>query len=121
MSPGMDMSDPFKIGMIGCGTVGSGILELLHRRRDHLHRLLGRSLKVARIVVRDPDRPRHHLDAILDSDVEFTSDPRRVTRDPGVDLVVEVAGGTDEPAKWMLDAFEHDRDVVTANKAALAF
>jgi homoserine dehydrogenase len=115
------MSDLFKIGMIGCGTVGSGILELLHRREADLERLLGRRLKVTRIVVRDPDRPRHHLQTILDADVEFTSDPQRVTRDPGVDLMVEVAGGTDEPKKWMLDAFEHHRDVVTANKAALAF
>jgi homoserine dehydrogenase len=115
------MTASFRIGMIGCGTVGGGVLELLHRRADDLERLLGRRLQVTRIVVRDPGRPRHHLMSFLDPEVEWTADPGRVTGEPGVDLVVEVAGGTDTGRQWILDAIAHDRDVVTANKAALAF
>ncbi len=115
------MAEPFKIGMIGCGTVGSGVLELLRRRGDDLTRLLGRAVRVTRIAVRDPTRPRHHLAGLLSAGVELTGDTTRVTRDPGVDLVVEVAGGKDLARGWILDAIEHGRDVVTANKAALAF
>ncbi|HVR73204.1 MAG TPA: homoserine dehydrogenase [Planctomycetota bacterium] len=115
------MTSPFKIGMIGCGTVGSGVLELLHRREEDLTRLLGRPIRVVRIVVRDPGRPRHHLAALTSSGVELSADPRSVTRGDGVDCVVEVAGGKDAPRDWMLDALLHKRDVVTANKAALAF
>lgn len=115
------MSDPFRIGMIGCGTVGGGILELLHRREEEVRRLLGRRVVVSRIVVKDPERPRHHLKGFLEPDVEMTAEPTRVTRDPGIDLVVEVAGGKDCGRAWMLEAIEHGRDVVTANKAALAF
>jgi homoserine dehydrogenase len=107
--------------MIGCGTVGSGVLEILKRRDEDLTRLLGRPIRVTRIVVRDPTRPRHQLAGLVSGGVELTGDPRRVTRDPGVDVVVEVAGGKDTPTEWMLDALSHGRDVVTANKAALAF
>ena len=84
-------------------------------------RLLGRPLEVRRIVVRNPERRRPHLEDLLSGDVEVSSDPRRVTREPGVDLVVEVAGGTEEPRDWILDSLAHGRDVVTANKAVLAF
>ncbi len=115
------MAEPFKIGMIGCGTVGSGVLDLLQRREEDLTRLLGRPIRVVRIVVRNPSKPRHHLASLISSGVEISGEPRRVTRDPGVELVVELAGGRDEPKTWILDAIEHGRDVVTANKAALAF
>lgn len=107
--------------MIGCGTVGGGVLELLQRREGELRRLLGRRIAVTRIVVKDPDRPRHHLKGYLESETEITADASRVTRDPGIDLLVEVAGGKDRGRAWMLEALEHGRDVVTANKAALAF
>jgi homoserine dehydrogenase len=107
--------------MIGCGTVGGGVLELLQRRREELLRLLGRPLEVARIVVRRPERRRPQLKDLISDGTELSSDPRRVTREPGVDLVVEVAGGTEQPCAWILDALAHGRDVVTANKAVLAF
>ena len=107
--------------MIGCGTVGGGVLELLQRREGEIRRLLGRRIAVTRIVVKDPERPRHHLKGFLEPETEITADASRVTREPGIDLVVEVAGGKDCGRAWMLDALEHGRDVVTANKAALAF
>lgn len=115
------MSVPFRIGMIGCGTVGTGVLELLARRRAELERATGRPLQVTRIVVQDLARPRHHLSELLDKETELSADVQAVTRASDVDLVVEVAGGVDGPREWMLDALRGGRDVVTANKAALAF
>ena len=47
---------PYQIGLIGCGTVGTGVLELLHRRRDVFCGLLGRSIEVAKVVVRDIEK-----------------------------------------------------------------
>lgn len=114
------MQPPLRLGLIGCGTVGSGVLELLHRRDEELAQLLGRPLEVTRIAVRDPVRPRHHLLGLVDPDI-FTAEVQDVTRDPGVDLVVEVAGGVDQPREWILDALRAGKDVVTANKATLAF
>ena len=106
--------------MIGCGTVGTGVLELLHRRRAHLTALLGREIEVTRIAVRDPGRPRHRVYAFVSPDA-LTGCPEDVTRADDIDLVVEVAGGVDRPREWILDSLRHGKDVVTANKATLAF
>ena len=114
------MPASFRVGMIGCGTVGTGVLELLHRRRQHLEELLGRSVEVTRIAVRDPDRPRRHAYGFVSPEA-FTGDLGSVTRADDIDLVVEVAGGVDGPRDWMLESLQHGKDVVTANKAALAF
>ena len=114
------MSHSYRIGMIGCGTVGSGVLELLCRRRADLSALLGRDLEVVRIAVRDRERPRHHVYGFVDPDV-FTDDLAGVIRGDDIDLVVEVAGGVDAPRDWIVDALRHGKDVVTANKATLAF
>ena len=115
------MSEPYKIGIIGCGTVGSGVIELLHRRREDLERRAGRPLEVRRIAIQDLERSRHQVLPFLSNDVEFTADVARITEADGIDLVVEVAGGVEAARDWMLAAFNHRRDVVTANKAALAF
>jgi homoserine dehydrogenase len=111
--------ESFRIGMIGCGTVGSGVLELLRRRGGDFERLLGRTVEVARIAVRDPDRPRHHLYGHVDPDV-FTADVASVVHDPSVRVIVEVAGGVEDPRGWILAALAAGKHVVTANKATLA-
>ncbi len=112
--------DTLRIGMIGCGTVGSGVLELLYRRREEFAQRADRPLEVARIVVRDLGRSRHHVARYVDSDV-FTADVHAVTDDPSIGLVVEVAGGIDPPRDWIVRSLTNGKDVVTANKAAMAF
>ena len=106
--------------MIGCGTVGSGVLELLKRRGGDLTRSLGRPLEVVRIAVRDLERPRHHAYGFVAPDV-FTDDIQRLTQAEDIDVVVEVAGGVDAPRDWIVEALRAGKDVVTANKATLAF
>ena len=115
------MSAPFRIGMIGCGTVGTGVLELLSRRKEGLERATGRVCRVSRIAVRDLERPRHRVAELMDPDAELTDDVQRITGASDLDLVVEVAGGVEAPRDWMIDALRNGLDVVTANKAALAF
>ena len=115
------MSDSFRIGMIGCGTVGSGVLELLRRRAEDFTRLMGRPVQVTRIAVRDPKRDRPNIHAADGSVPELCGDPLAVTSDPDFDLVVEVAGGVEPARDWIVDALQHGHDVVSANKAALAF
>ena len=77
------MNAPFRIGMIGCGTVGTGILELLSHRKEDLERASGRHLQVTRIVVRDPARPRRHLAPLLDPATEIVGDVATITRATG--------------------------------------
>lgn len=105
--------------MIGCGTVGGGVLELLDRRAADFESLLGRKLEVVRVAVRNPDRPRHHLYEFASPDI-FVGDADSVASDPSLDVVVEVAGGVDSPRDWILQALRSGKDIVTANKATLA-
>ena len=111
---------PYQIGLIGCGTVGAGVLELLHRRREVFSGLLGRSIEVSKVAVRDVEKTRHNVYGFVEPDV-FTADPGEVTGNSDIELVVEVAGGVDLPRQWMVDSLVNGKDVVTANKAALAF
>lgn len=111
---------PYRLGMIGLGTVGSGVLELLRRREEDILRRLGRPIEVCKIAVRDTRRPRPYLAGFGEISDLLTNDPAEVYSDPDIDLLVEVAGGTDEPRSWILRAIENGKDVVTANKAVLA-
>lgn len=115
------MKEPLRIGMIGCGTVGTGVLELLHRRAGEFAGLLGRDLRVVRIVVRDLSRSRPQIAEFASPPPELSDTPANVTGADDVDLVVEVAGGVDAPRDWIVDALRNGHDVVTANKATLAF
>ncbi len=111
---------PYRLGMIGLGTVGSGVLELLHRRESTLVRRLGRAIEVKKIAVRDTSRSRPYLSGFGEISDLLTDNPDEILEDPEIDLLVEVAGGVDEPRKWILKALENGKDVVTANKAVLA-
>jgi len=103
-----------RIGMLGCGTVGTGVLELLARQAGAMVERYGVRFRVTRIAVRDRDKRRTPLaDGI----------PRAVTAldlvaDPEVDVIVEVAGGLDVEAT-VSAALAAGKPVVTANKALL--
>ena len=115
------MKECIDLGLIGCGTVGRGVLQLLDRRRAALERSAGRPFRLRRIAVRDVTRPRPEMKGLVGADVEWTDDVEAVTRADDLELVVEVAGGMDAPRDWMMAALQTGKDVVTANKAALAF
>ncbi len=104
------------IGMLGCGTVGQGVVRLLERHSDDIARRAGCRLEVRRIAVRDLDRAR---DVPLPRDA-FVDDPMAVVDDAGVDVVCELIGGLEPAGSLVLSAFERDKPVVTANKELLA-
>ncbi|HEV3439198.1 MAG TPA: homoserine dehydrogenase [Gemmata sp.] len=110
------MSDTMGIALVGCGTVGGGVAEILLRHRDRFALRAGRPLVLRRVVVRDPHKPR---DPIIPREL-ITTDPTAATSDPGVHVVVELIGGTTVAKKVVLDALAAGKHVVTANKALLA-
>ena len=111
-------SDTIGVGMIGCGTVGTGVARLLREQRELYHARLGRSIELRRVLVRDTARAR--AGAGLSGDI-LTSDPDVFFNTPGLDVVVEVAGGATGPVRdHVVRALEAGRHVVTANKALLA-
>ena len=104
-----------RIGMIGCGVVGGGVLELLDRQAAAVAERYGVRFRVTRLAVRDPAKPRGALAA----GIPVTTRAIELVADPEVDVIVEVAGGHEvEPA--VTAALAAGKPVVTANKALLA-
>jgi len=104
------------LGLLGLGTVGSGVVKILQQNAEVLERRVGIPLRIKRIAVRD-------LWAKRAIDVEpalLTTDPWSIVRDPEVDAVVEVMGGIEPAKSLLLEAAAHGKQLVTANKALLA-
>ncbi len=110
------MSDTLGIALVGCGTVGSGVAEILLRHQDRLARRAGRPLALRRVVVRDSQKAR---DPLIPREL-ITIDHAAAINDPAVHVVVELIGGTTVAKKVVLDALAAGKHVVTANKALLA-
>ena len=108
------MTRKLKIGLLGCGTVGRGLVELVGRNDALVRQRSGVELRITKILVRDLDKGRHGVDRAL-----LTSDPDKVLNN-GCDLVVELVGGI-EPARSFIErSLSRGKHVVTANKALLA-
>ncbi len=111
------MSDrTLRVGLLGCGTVGSAVVRLLHEHREDIARRAGCRLKVTKVAVRDPSKQR---DVPLDPSA-FTAAPMDVIDDPDVDIICELMGGSEPAGSLILAAFDRDKPVVTANKELLS-
>jgi homoserine dehydrogenase len=107
---------PVRLGLLGCGTVGGGVLQILRAKGEQLVQSVGAPLEVARVLVRDQDKTRvPELDRS-----KLTTDPEAVLGDPTIDIFVEVMGGVDPTRKYVERAIDSKRSVVTANKMLLA-
>ena len=104
------------IGIAGLGTVGAGVYKHVAQNRALLTERLGLELVVRRAVVRDVHKPR-----VVGPPVsELTTRWQDLIEDPGVQIVVELMGGIDEPLALIRAAIEAGKIVVTGNKALLA-
>ncbi|MEX0953260.1 MAG: homoserine dehydrogenase [Nitriliruptoraceae bacterium] len=119
-TPATKAADPvervIRLGLLGCGTVGGGVVELLHREYEDITARTGARLEIVRIAVRDTARDRG-LD--LPASV-FTDDPSAVVEAADVDVVVEVMGGLEPAGTLIRRALELGKPVVTANKELIA-
>ena len=105
---------PIGIGLLGLGTVGAGVAEILLSPQGR-HPLVA-DLELRQVAVRDLNRKR----PIPLSNSLLTTDPAAVVANPDVDLVVEVMGGLEPARSLILAAIEAGKAVVTANKAVIA-
>ena len=108
------MSAAVRIGLLGCGTVGRGFIELLSRERTRIAARHGVELDIGRILVRDETKERAGVDRRL-----VTTSALDVL-DDGCDVIVELIGGVHTAGAFVRRAIANGRDVVTANKALLA-
>jgi len=104
------------IGIIGLGTVGSGVAQLLLDHGDRSGRHAGRTMWLKRIVVNDVQKPR----AVDLPDGLLTDDLSLVTEDPEITVVAQLIGGLEPARTIMLRLLDSGKDIVTANKALLA-
>jgi homoserine dehydrogenase len=100
------------VGILGLGTVGTGVVNILQEHQALLDRRIGAKLRIKRIAVR---RPRPEMDPKL-----ITTDAMEVVTDPQIDIVVELIGGTGTARTLCLEAVNQGKHLVTANKALLA-
>ncbi len=111
------MKRPLAVGVAGLGTVGLGVLRLLRENADLVAARAGRPITVTAVSARDRGRDRGENFSAL----RWYDDPVALASDPGLDVVVEVIGGSEEPARTLvLSALKQGRPVVTANKALVA-
>jgi len=106
---------PIRLGLLGCGTVGASLLELIDAEAADIEARTGLRLDVVRIAVRDLSKPRGDLDP-----ERLTTDAAGLVTDPDIDIVVEVMGGVEPARHLILDALKAGKPVVTANKELLA-
>lgn len=106
---------PLNIALIGCGTVGTGVARILQEHRSQLQIHTGRELRLRRVVVRDPSRPRDHVP----SDVPVTDRIEDVLEDDSIQLAIQLIGGTDSAFDYASRLLKSGRDLVTANKALI--
>ncbi|KXK63127.1 homoserine dehydrogenase [Micromonospora rosaria] len=106
-----------RLALLGCGTVGSEVVRLLHEQSADLAARIGAPLEIAGIAVRRHGRDRGDLpvDPAL-----FTTDPLALIKSDDVDVVVEMVGGIEPARTWLVEALRAGKSVVTANKALLA-
>jgi homoserine dehydrogenase len=106
------------IGLLGCGTVGRGFVELLGRERDRIRGREDVDLQIHKILVRDTEKRRPNINPSLLTTSAI--DVLDHTSNGGCDLIVELVGGVHCAGAYVRRAIESGRNVVTANKALLA-
>jgi homoserine dehydrogenase len=104
------------VGLIGLGTVGTGVARLLVEHSDRIARRAGRPVRLAGVAVRDPSK-RRNVDL---NGVPITENPYRLIDDPAIEVVIETMGGVDPALDYISRALAAGKHVVTANKALLA-
>ncbi|MBN8235106.1 homoserine dehydrogenase [Halobacillus kuroshimensis] len=109
------MNKSITVGLLGLGTVGSGVIEILRDHKERIEHKTGCDVTIKSVLVSDMAKERE-----LPAETELTDRYEDITRDPDIDVIVEVMGGIDHTLTIMLEAIEHGKHIVTANKDLVA-
>ncbi|MFN3505044.1 MAG: homoserine dehydrogenase, partial [Caldimicrobium sp.] len=104
------------IALLGFGTVGQGVYQLLETNKEALKKRLGVDFKVKKILVRDPKKKRERT---IPKEL-FTTNFEEILNDPSISIICELMGGIEPARSYILSALEKGKQVITANKAVLA-
>ena len=107
---------PIQVGLLGIGTVGSGVFNVLQRNQEEIQRRAGRGIAITMVADLDVERAQ----SLVGAGVQVVSDARSVIANPDIDIVVELIGGYGIARQLVMEAIAAGKHVVTANKALLA-
>lgn len=105
-----------QIGLLGLGTVGSGVYEIIQRRQGEWKERYGFELILKKIHVKNPDKPRT---VTIDQRI-LTTNPHEILHDPEIEVIIEVMGGEEPALQYAQTALAHGKYLITANKLMLA-
>ena len=110
------MKDFINVGLLGAGTVGGGVLQVLEKNADKIAKEVGKPVKITKVLDRNVEaRQKEYGDQYY-----FTADADEVLNDPEIDIVVELLGREHPAKEYIAQAFANGKHVVTANKDVLA-
>jgi homoserine dehydrogenase len=104
------------IGLLGLGTVGSGVVKIIESHQDKLMHQVGCPVVIKKVLVQNLHKTRH---AEIDPDV-LTTNANDILFDDDIDVVIEVMGGVAEAKEYLLTALRQGKHIVTANKDLMA-
>ena len=107
---------PIQVGLLGIGTVGSGVFNVLARNQEEIKGRAGRGIEITMVADLDTARAQ----AAVGSHIKVVSDARAIIANPDIDIVIELIGGYGIAKQLVMEAIAAGKHVVTANKALLA-
>ncbi|WP_125665791.1 homoserine dehydrogenase [Paenibacillus baekrokdamisoli] len=107
---------PVKVGLLGLGTVGTGVVRIVEGHQSDLESQVGSPIIIEKILVQNKSKER----AISIDPEKLTEDPWEIIHHPEIDVIVEVMGGIEDTKGYILEALSRGKHVVTANKDLMA-
>ena len=107
---------PIQVGLLGIGTVGSGVFNVLNRNQNEIQRRAGRGIEITMVADLDTARAQ----AVVGANVRVVNDARAIIANPDIDIVIELIGGYGIAKQLVMEAIAAGKHVITANKALLA-
>jgi homoserine dehydrogenase len=104
------------IGLLGLGTVGSGVIKIIENHQDKLMHQVGCPIQVKKVLVQELGKER----AVKIDESVLTTDVSEILNDPSIDVIIEVMGGVEETREHLLQAIQNKKHIVTANKDLMA-
>lgn len=107
---------PIKVGLLGLGTVGTGVVRIVENHQNDLQNQVGSPIVIEKIAVSNVNKVRSiEVDKNL-----LTEEPWEVVRHPDIDVIIEVIGGTTTTKEYLVEALQLGKHVITANKDLMA-
>ncbi|WP_243387733.1 homoserine dehydrogenase [Bacillus kexueae] len=108
--------ESISVGLLGLGTVGSGVVKIIEDHQDKLMHIVGCPVHIKKVAVQDKQKQRQ-VDVHPD---RLTTNPADVIEDPEIDVIIEVMGGIERTKEYLFEALKRKKHVVTANKDLMA-